>query len=138
MSKYSIIELAAGVKYYQGNRSPNGLQRELIGYSSAWLHHKGRNKHHWEYWVDFNRYGTVPSKMPIKYVVEMFCDRVAATMIYNKDYDNKAPLDYYNATRFYYIIEDSTDEILKDMLMFLANNNLDKTIKYIKEKYLNK
>lgn len=29
-------------------------EREEKGYSSAWLHHKGRNKHHYEYWIDYN------------------------------------------------------------------------------------
>ena len=138
ISKYSIIELKAGAKYYQGNRSPNGIQRELLGYSSAWLHHKGRNKHHWEYWVDFNRDGVIPAKMPINYIVEMFCDRIAATMVYKgKDYNNQAPLDYYNKTRSYYVIEASTDEAIKDMLTYLADNDLGKTIKYIRHNYLN-
>lgn len=76
LSKYSPTELKTGAKYWVGTRSPNSIERETIGYSSAWLHHKGRNKHHWEYWVDFSRQGVVPAKMPTKYVVEMFCDRV--------------------------------------------------------------
>ena len=110
----------------------------MIGYSSAWLHHKGRNKHHWEYWIDFTSQGIIAIEMPIKYVVEMFCDRVAATMVYRgKDFDFTAPLDYYNKTRFYYVINENTDRIIKDMLEHLANSNLDETIKYIKETYLN-
>ena len=52
MSKYSPTEFWVGAKYYQGDRSPNNAEREDIGYSSAWLHHKGRNKHHYEYWID--------------------------------------------------------------------------------------
>ena len=43
LSKYSPTEFWVGAKYYQGNRSPNNAEREDIGYSSAWLHHKGRN-----------------------------------------------------------------------------------------------
>lgn len=50
LSKYSFSEFIPGVKYYQdGNRSPNNAQREAEGCSTAWLHHKGRNKHHYEY-----------------------------------------------------------------------------------------
>ena len=64
LSKYSPTELKTGAKYWVGTRSPNSIERETIGYSSAWLHHKGRNKHHWEYWVDFSRQGVVPAKMP--------------------------------------------------------------------------
>ena len=54
MSKYSPSEFWVGAKYYQGNRSPNNAEREAIGYSSSWLHHKGRNKHHYEYWIDYS------------------------------------------------------------------------------------
>lgn len=77
LSKYTPTEFITGIKYYKGTYSPNSAERNEIGYSTAWLHHKGRNKHHWEYWVDFTRKGQVPAKMPYNYVLEMFCDRVA-------------------------------------------------------------
>ena len=90
-----------------------------------------------EYWIDFTSKGIIAIEMPIKYVVEMFCDRVAATMVYRGvDFDNQAPLDYYNKTRFYYVINEKTDAILKDMLKHLANSSLDETIGYIKKTYL--
>ena len=54
-SKYHPIEFWTGVRYYQeGKRSPNAYERETIGYSAAWLHHKGRNRHHYEYWIDLS------------------------------------------------------------------------------------
>jgi len=61
------------------------------------MHHKGRNRHHWEYWTDYSiekgRYVAVP--MPKKYLAEMLCDRVAASKIYKgASYTNSAPLDY--------------------------------------------
>lgn len=137
LSKYSPTELKTGAKYWIGTRSPNSVERETIGYSSAWLHHKGRNKHHWEYWVDFSKDGVYAAKMPINYVVEMFCDRVAATMVYRgEDFDDHAPLDYYNKTRHYYVIHQETDRILKDMLTYLSCHGLDETIIYIKKTYL--
>ena len=55
LSKYSLTEFIPGVKYYTGTRSPNEGERRDIGYSKAWMHHKGRNKHHYEYWQDINR-----------------------------------------------------------------------------------
>ena len=137
LSKYSWTELVTGAKYYLGYKSPNSNERDTIGYSSAWLHHKGRNKHHWEYWIDFTSKGIIAIEMPINYVVEMFCDRVAATMVYQgTQFKFKAPLDYYNKTHHYYVINENTDRILRDMLERLANSNLDETIEYIKEKYL--
>lgn len=54
LSKYSPTEFLVGMKYYQGNRSPNNAEREDTGVSLSWLHHKGRNRHHYEYWVDYD------------------------------------------------------------------------------------
>ena len=53
MSKFSPVEFWVGAKYFQGNMSPNNAERKDKGLSYAWLHHKGRNKHHLEYWIDF-------------------------------------------------------------------------------------
>ena len=72
LSKYSLTEFRQGVRYFQGDRSPNDAERKDRGYSSAWLHHKGRNKHHFEYWIDYSLDGTgtlVGMKMPDKYIV---------------------------------------------------------------------
>ncbi len=102
LSKYSPSEFWPGAKYYQGNRSPQAREREIFGYSAAWLHHKGRNKHHFEYWVDSSASSPVYVEMPAKYFAEMVCDRVAASKIYLKDkYTNASPLAYF---------ENSTDK----------------------------
>ena len=37
LSKYSPVEFFAGVKYYQGYRSPIDREKEVIGYSKGWL-----------------------------------------------------------------------------------------------------
>ena len=139
LSKYSPTEFLPGARFYLGDRSPTEGERREYGYSKAWMHHKGRNKHHFEYWTDYNpktrRMEAV--EMPLKYVKEMFCDRVAATMVYQgTQFNFKAPLDYYNKTHHYYVINENTDRILRDMLERLANSNLDETTEYIKEKYL--
>ena len=97
LSKYSISEFWPSVKHFQGYRSPNEAEREHYGYSKAWLHHKGRNKHHFEYWSDFNKeiMAYAPVKMPIKYVKEMLCDRIAASKVYLKDkYNDSSALNY--------------------------------------------
>ncbi|MDE6014565.1 MAG: catalase, partial [Acetatifactor sp.] len=99
LSKYSPTEFRVGMRYYQGTRSPNDAERELLGYSSAWLHHKGRNRHHFEYWVDYSgkKPGeTRPVPMPGRYIAEMIMDRIAACKIYKgKDYTDSAPYEYY-------------------------------------------
>ena len=80
LSKYSPTEFIPGCIYYQGDHSPNEAEREARGYTSAWLHHKGRNKHHLEYWIDYSttKTGLTGMKIPLRYVCEMVCDRVAA------------------------------------------------------------
>ena len=81
MSKFSPAEFWVGVRYFQGYRSPNNAQREDIGLSTAWLHHKGRNKHHLEYWIDYSledKGHLTGMKMPKRNVVEMFCDKLRA------------------------------------------------------------
>lgn len=99
LSKYSPTEFCVGVKYYQGTRSPNTAERADKGYSEAWLHHKGRNKHHFEYWIDMkaNRDAHLEGKpMPTRYIVEMACDRVAASKVYQGSaYTDRSALEYF-------------------------------------------
>lgn len=126
LSKYSWTEFSVGVKYYQGDRSPNDAEREDKGYTSAWLHHKGRNKHHLEYWVDYSmdRSGALAGcKMPEKYVVEMFCDRIAASKNYNKEkYNDSYPLEYFRKgkARRNHLLHPETDALLESLLVMLA------------------
>ena len=81
LSKFSPQEFFESVKYFQGNRSPIGVCRRETGKSLAWLHHKGRNKHHIEYWLDPDC--ELTPMMPYKYAVECVCDKLAATKTYN-------------------------------------------------------
>ncbi|MBQ8380818.1 MAG: catalase [Clostridia bacterium] len=82
LSKFSPTEFIESVRYYQGNRSPIGVSRREQGVSLAWLHHRGRNKHHIEYWYD-HECDPLPL-MPYKYAVECVCDKLAATKTYAK------------------------------------------------------
>ncbi len=135
LSKYSPSEFFAGVKYFQGTRSPNERERELFGYSKAWMHHKGRNRHHFEYWNDVNpkskRYE--PVKMPIKYLKEMFCDRVAASKIYQgKNYVDSHPLDYFKRGRAADYMHKDTANMLEKWLIMLKEEGEKATFEQIK------
>ena len=131
LSKYSPSEFIPGVKYYQdGHRSPNNAQREDEGVSKAWLHHKGRNKHHFEYWIDYDVEGNstilAGMKMPVKYVAEMFCDRVAASKIYQgKKYTDKHPLEYFMRSKGRRPIDPNTSDIIEGLLRTLAEDGED-------------
>ena len=97
LSKYSFIEFFTSAKYFQGNKSPIEAEKEEKGYSLAWLHHKGRNKHHWMYWTDRKDGKEIAIDMPEKYIQEMLCDFIGAGKAYNKKkWTKKEPLNYYN------------------------------------------
>ena len=143
MSKYSPCEFFKGAKYYQGTRSPNSAEREETGLSTAWIHHKGRNKHHYEYWVD---YGVGAERvlagmpMPRKYIAEMVMDRISACRTYNPEmYTDKAPWDYYARSKErIWFIHDDTRAQLEYLLKMLAVKGEQETLSYIKHIYLKK
>ena len=124
LSKYGPAEFWRGVKYYQGTRSPNVQERLEKGYSAAWLHHKGRNRHHYEYWTDYDakKRVVVAVKMPLRYVKEMFCDRVAASKIYKgRDYTSAHPLEYYRGGMDGRLIHPETAALLEKLLVMLRD-----------------
>lgn len=140
LSKYSPTEFIRGAKYYKGTKSPNVGEREKKGYSAAWLHHKGRNKHHFEYWTDYSaaKRKIIPIKMPLVYVKEMFCDRVAASKIYQGEhYTDSHPLEYFLNGKQNRFINEETSNLLEKWLVMLANrgetavfNEIKNTKKY--------
>ncbi|MBP5313547.1 MAG: catalase [Eggerthellaceae bacterium] len=146
LSKYSPSEFWAGVKYFQGYRSPNALERDLYGYSVAWLHHKGRNKHHFEYWVDVNTEekfdyaeSYVGAPMPTRYLIEMFFDRIAASKVYQKEnYTDASALEYFEreCLRHYVPMHDKTKRVLVELLHMLADNGEEYVLSYIRQTYV--
>lgn len=145
MSKYSPTEFLVGCRYYKGYMSPNNAERADRGYSSAWLHHKGRNKHHLEYWIDYavsngdDKAHTKMEgmKMPIKYVCEMFIDRVSASKNYQKEkYTDKSALEYYEKSVDHYMIHPDTKAMLEYLLVMLSVKGEEYTYSYIKKEVL--
>lgn len=136
LSKYSPTEFIVGVKHFQGTESPNNAERLIKGYSSAWLHHKGRNRHHFEYWIDYSTIrteGMVGMKMPVCYVVEMFIDRMCASKNYNKEsYTDKDPFNYYERGKHAHMMHEDTRRLLVKLLVMLAEEGEEKTLQYIK------
>lgn len=136
LSKYSPSEFIPGMMFYAGDRSPNEREREIYGYSTAWMHHKGRNRHHYEYWNDYNvktrRVEAI--KMPTRYFVEMVCDRIAASKIYYGDnYTTNAPLDYFNKRKDGMFINDQTKKELEKVLRILAYKGEKAVFAYLRK-----
>ena len=140
LSKYTWVEFRTGIRYYDGTRSPNGIEKIREGCSEAWLHHKGRNKHHFEYWIDYGvngDNGLIGMKMPKKYVVEMFIDRMCACKNYEKGkYTYESPLTYYERGKKHYIIHEESRNLLEFSLKKLASDGEEKTLAYIKNNLL--
>ncbi|MCH5188127.1 MAG: catalase [Oscillospiraceae bacterium] len=142
LSKYTPTEFIPGAKYYQGNRSPNNAEREDKGYSTAWLHHKGRNRHHLEYWTDYalgDDKRIVPVEMPKIYVAEMLCDRIAASRIYKKEaYTDASPYEYFMRSKEQNVIHPKTKELLLKLLIMLKDEGEDATLEYVKRELVKK
>lgn len=141
LSKYSPIEFLAGVKYYeQGKRSPINHEKEIKGYSQGWLHHKGRNRHHFEYWIDYApnpRDGLIGAKMPKRFVAEMVIDRISASRNYQKEhYTCRSAWEYYARAKNNYVMNDETRFLLEYLLKMTAEKGEAFTYAYMRKKLL--
>lgn len=137
LSKYSWEEFKTGVQYYQGSRSPNAAEKEVKGYSAAWLHHKGRNKHHFEYWIDVSRpeegWKLVGVRMPVRYLVEMVMDRIAASKIYQgKAYTDASPYIYFCGNKDNLVMHPETKAMLDRILRMLREKGERHTFAYLR------
>lgn len=139
LSKYSPTEFWRSAKYYQGYRSPNDQERLENGVSLSWLHHKGRNRHHFEYWIDYclRPDGSVymgGCKMPKRYVAEMFCDRIAACRVYQGEkYTDASPYDYYQGSKGHILINQETSDLLDRWLLLLKEQGEDAALQQIRQ-----
>ena len=140
LSKFSPEEFWESVKYYDGHVSPITICKKDIGYSRAWLHHKGRNKHHPEYWIDLS----LPEKtviMPYKYAAEMICDKIAAGIVYNgKAWTKETQINYHMKERKTILLNSHIDNLLIAVFTEVSKDGLDKVItkqniKNLYEKY---
>lgn len=123
LSKYSPTEFIQGVHYFDGHHSPTEDERKTKGYSLAWMHHKGRNRHHWEYWTDYSQeaHAYLPVPMPRRYLAEMICDRMAAGKTYRGEaYRDRDPLDYLMRSKMRSAMHPETERTLRRFLTLLA------------------
>lgn len=142
LSKYSPTEFLGSVKYFTGNRSPIDNEKDVKGYSLAWFHHKGRNPHHWEHWIDnVGTYENKPARIPYKYVVEMVCDWLAAGITYTKenpDYNKPyaLPYEYYKSHKKFRIFHPDTQELLERFLCIIELQGINKFCECVRKENL--
>lgn len=124
LSKYSITEFKASAKYFQGNSSPIDVEKTSNGYSLAWQNHKGKNKHHWQYWTDFENGKLIVLLMPPKYLSEMICDWVGAGKAYNK---GKWTVDtfksWYDKNKTLMILHSETRKCIEELIKYVKTED---------------
>ena len=141
LSKFSPTEFIPGVLHYQGTRSPNEGEREDYGYSKAWMHHKGRNRHHFEYWIDYGiNCDTIIRGVPIprKYIAEMVADRISASRVYQGDaYTCRSSYEYFvrGTEKLWFVHRDALAQ-LGFLLKMVADEGEDRALDYIRNEYL--
>ena len=127
LSKFSPVEFNESVKYWTGKRSPILVAKEQNGISYAWLHHRGRNKHHYEYWIEKLDSGGVPHKIPFNYVLEMICDWCGACRAYSGESEGifEKEFEWWSGNRDKVKIHERTKKLITCILYSLSDLSKD-------------
>lgn len=141
LSKFGPTEFAVGARYFNGQRSPNDFERRDRGFSTAWLHHKGRNRHHFEYWMDVasrTDRRIVGKPMPGRYVLEMLCDRIAACKVYQgAAYTQRSALEFFTRNAAYNtLMDEQTRAFLGELLQIVADEGEDAGLARIRREHV--
>ena len=71
--------------------------------------------------------------MPAVFVIEMFCDRVAASKIYQgKKYTDSHPYEYFLRGKPTRVIHPESSELLEKLLIMLRDKGENETFAYIR------
>jgi len=133
-SKYSFKEFFTSARYFQGTSSPISAEKTKLGYSYAWQNHHNKNKHHWEYWTDWEKGQVYGVKIPFKYVLEMVADYIGAGKIYGgKGWTQHTPLQYHLKTRDHRIYHKETDSLLLFLFGLIDDFGLKAAMKLIRK-----
>lgn len=124
LSKFSPTEFVSSAKYFCGTKSPIENEKDDLGYSLAWLHHKGVNKHHWQYWTDFKGHSVQMSDIPTDYLIEMAADIVGASKAYLKGkYNPKEPLEYFLKHSVDWFMTNDDKRVVEFYIRWMTDNN---------------
>ena len=79
----------------------------------------------------------VGMKMPVRYVCEMFIDRISASKNYQKEqYTDHSALDYFLKGKDHYLIHPDTEALLWYLLLMLAKRGEKDTFAFVKNEVL--
>ena len=78
-----------------------------------------------------------PAPMPVKYILEMVMDRIAASKVYAKEaYTQHNPLNYYKLGKDYAPLHEKTRKTLELLLLILDKYGEEEMVRFIKKKIL--
>lgn len=114
LTKFSPTEFGRSVKYFDGRRSPTIVERkEHDNFSYICVAHTGRNKHHWQYWVDYTRDDIVVNRMPFVNSLEYVADVLSASKVYNpKEFNYMVAYNYFKEHSKTYLQHPATKEFI--------------------------
>lgn len=138
MSKFSPTEFWESVRYWTGTKSPIPVCKADKGYSLAWQHHKGRNSHHYEYWVDNLDRGGIAIKMPWKDVLELTADYLGAARAYlGKSFTFRGEYEWWKKkqTENIKMHPESQDLVSRLLIRFAQDGAVWKPAKWWREAY---
>ena len=142
LSKYSPVEFWAGVKYFQGDHSPNDAQRKESGYSASWMHHKGRNRHHFEYWTDYSMDGSGISGVEMPKSMWRKCSATGwppARSTGVRTSIPAIPTSFFSGAREKRLLmHPATEELLGTILIVLRDQGEDAAFDYVRREVLGK
>lgn len=138
MSKFSYTEFFESAKNIESTTfSPIKSTYKKKGYSKAWLHHRGHNKHHAEYWYD--EFAPIKSPLiPYPYVVEMICDKLAASIVYmGKNWSIQKEIDYLLSSDERPLLNEKTFQFIITIMEEIKKTSIQETIspQNLKKKY---
>ncbi len=85
----------------------------------------------------------MPVRMPYKYLLEMLCDRLAASKVYQgKNYTDAHPIEYFLRGKPNRIIHPATSDAIEQLLVMIRDKGekytfdyINKNIKELEEEY---
>jgi hypothetical protein len=132
LTKFSPTEFNRSVKYFHGKKSPTIVERASHdNFSYICVAHTGRNKHHWQYWVDYTRWEIVVNKIPFRHALEYVADVLSASKVYNpKDFNFMVAHDYFKEHSKTYLMHPAT----KEFILWCIKEAHDNGFKAVKKK----
>ena len=122
LSKYHPVEFFESARYWVGTSSPIVEAKKENGISYAWMHHKGHNSHHYEYWMDNFDDGGIRRLIPKNDFVELVCDYLGAARAYmGKKFSYAGERDWWAKKRDHVSMNEQNKIMLDVIFNDLAN-----------------